>query len=158
MTAKTIYFYKANAPYGCFSNFSPHPIEIAGEQWQTVEHYYQAHKYMGTGNTEIVDQIRQAETPEMAAGLGRNPALTLRPDWEAVKQDIMWQGVLTKFRMHDDIRRILLSTQDSILVEDSPTDYYWGCGKERTGRNELGKMLMQVRQWLLNQQGKDDYN
>ncbi|MFM2063889.1 MAG: hypothetical protein RLZZ507_3560, partial [Cyanobacteriota bacterium] len=37
----TIYFYKVWQPYGCFSNFSPHPIEIEGVDWPTVEHYYQ---------------------------------------------------------------------------------------------------------------------
>ena len=32
-----------------------------------------------------------------------------------------------------------------MIIEDSPTDYYWGCGKDKTGRNELGKILMKVR-------------
>ncbi len=40
----TIYFYKVWEPYGCFSNFSPHPIEIHGVYWATVEHYYQSQK------------------------------------------------------------------------------------------------------------------
>jgi ribA/ribD-fused uncharacterized protein len=148
MTAKPIYFYKVNAPYGCFSNFSPHSVTIAGEKWQTVEHYYQAHKYVGTVNAAMIEKIRWAETPEMAASLGRDRALTLRQDWEEVKRDIMGRGVLTKFRTHADIRQVLLSTEDRLLVEDSPTDYYWGCGKEETGRNELGKILMQVRACL----------
>ena len=44
----TIYFYKVGAPYGYFSNFSPHRIHIDGQDWQTVEHYYQAQKYVGS--------------------------------------------------------------------------------------------------------------
>jgi len=33
-------------------------------------------------------------------------------------------------------------------MENSPTDYYWGCGKDGTGRNELGKILMKIRSKL----------
>ncbi|GIL53284.1 hypothetical protein Vafri_8926 [Volvox africanus] len=35
------------------------------------------------------------------------------------------------------------------LVEASPNDYYWGAGYERTGQNKLGRLLMQVRDELL---------
>jgi diaminohydroxyphosphoribosylaminopyrimidine deaminase / 5-amino-6-(5-phosphoribosylamino)uracil reductase len=41
-----ISFYKTWDPFGAFSNFSPHPIEMPNENgehtmWPTVEHYYQ---------------------------------------------------------------------------------------------------------------------
>lgn len=41
-----ISFYKTWDPYGAFSNFSPHPIEMPDESgdyvtWRSVEHYYQ---------------------------------------------------------------------------------------------------------------------
>lgn len=147
----TIYFYKVNAPYGCFSNFSPHPIQLDGTNWQTVEHYYQAHKYVTTPNQEIVNQIQQAPTPEAAATLGRDRTLQLRLDWDIVKRDIMWRGVWTKFVTHRDIRTILLATNEEIIVEDSPRDCYWGCGQDGTGRNELGKILMEVRTKLRHQ-------
>ena len=29
----TIRFYSVNAEYGCFSNFSPHPIRLKGKTW-----------------------------------------------------------------------------------------------------------------------------
>jgi ribA/ribD-fused uncharacterized protein len=44
----------------------------------------------------------------------------------------------------------------STLVEDSPTDYYWGCGKERTGRSMLGQLLMQLRAQYRNEAGGAD--
>jgi len=31
------------------------------------------------------------------------------------------------------------------LIEQTSTDYYWGCGTNGTGKNMLGKILMQVR-------------
>jgi len=142
----TIYFYKVSDPYGCFSNFSPHPIQVEGSYWQTVEHYYQAQKFVGTENEGLIAVIRQTQTPMEAATLGRDRTRKLRPDWEQVKRQVMWQGVLTKFLTHTDIQAILLDTGDELIVEDSPTDYYWGCGQDKTGQNQLGEILMNVRQ------------
>lgn len=142
----TIYFYKVTEPYGCFSNFSPHPIQIKELYWQTVEHYYQAQKFVGTENERLIAVIRQTQTPMEAATLGRDRTRKLRPDWEQVKRQVMWQGVLTKFLTHTDIQAILLDTGEELIVEDSPTDYYWGCGQDKTGQNQLGEILMNVRQ------------
>ena len=141
----TIYFYKVNEPYGCFSNFSPHPIEIQGEIWQTVEHYYQAQKFIGSQDEACSLLIKVASTPEQAAALGRDCSRQLRSNWEQVKVQVMRKAVLQKFLTHQDIQAILLSTADLIIVEDSPNDYYWGCGKAKTGNNHLGKILMSVR-------------
>lgn len=45
-----IFFYKTWDPYGAFSNFSPHLIQMLDENgnyatWSTVEHYYQVTSY-----------------------------------------------------------------------------------------------------------------
>jgi hypothetical protein len=143
-----IYFYKVDAPYGCFSNFSPHAIHCLGCDWPTVEHFYQAQKFVGTKNEWLISQILHAPTPEEAAAKGRDRNVKVRSDWEEAKKAVMWQGVLTKFLTHKEIQKILLSTGSEKIVEDSPVDYYWGCGKDGTGLNELGKILMAVRQKL----------
>lgn len=44
--ASIIFFYKTWDPYGAFSNFSLHPIQLPDENgdyysWPSVEHYYQ---------------------------------------------------------------------------------------------------------------------
>jgi ribA/ribD-fused uncharacterized protein len=63
----------------------------------------------------------------------------------------MRKVVLRKFETHKDIRAILLGTDDEELVENAPSDYYWGCGKDGTGKNMLGKILMEVRTHLREQ-------
>jgi len=143
-----IYFYKADQPYGCFSNFSPHPVTIDGKQWPTVEHYYQAHKLLGTPDESLMEVIRTRSTPDEAAAIGRDHARTIRVDWNQAKQTVMWQGVLTKFLTHREVQAILLNTGEQWLVEDSPRDYYWGRGQDGTGENQLGKMLMRVRTYI----------
>jgi len=140
-----VYFYRLEEPYGCFSNFSLHNISLHGQDWLTVEHYYQAQKFVGSVDQRLVATIGAVPTPQEAAKLGRDPNHRIRADWEYVKIPTMREAVLTKFLTHTDIQAILLATRDQLIVEDSPTDYYWGCGCDRTGQNHLGKVLMSVR-------------
>jgi N-glycosidase YbiA len=143
----TIFFYKVSDPYGCFSNFSLHSVYLHEYLWPTSEHFYQAQKYQGIDQA-LCDQIRQVATPEQAAALGRSSLAPLRPDWDQVKPQIMYQAVCKKFMTHTDIQAILLATGDAQIVENSPRDAYWGCGPDGKGQNQLGKTLMQVRQEL----------
>jgi ribA/ribD-fused uncharacterized protein len=144
----TIFFYKVQDPYGCFSNFSLYSIDLQGYTWLTSEHYYQAQKYQGTPHQSLCDQIRQAPTPEAAAALGRNPNYAVHPDWDQIKFQIMYTAVRTKFFTHPTIRAELLATGDERIVENSPLDAYWGCGADGKGLNQLGEILMQVRHEL----------
>jgi N-glycosidase YbiA len=140
-----IYFYKVDAPYGCFSNFSPHSIELAGVKWATVEHYYQAHKFLGTKCEHLMAEIQAAPSPELAAKIGRDPVYQMCPNWDLTKCDVMYRAVLQKFSTHSEIEQVLLDTLDAEIIEDSPVDYFWGCGIDRTGLNHLGRILMRVR-------------
>jgi hypothetical protein len=140
-----IYFYSTREQYGCFSNFSPHGFKFDGLYWYTSEHYFQAQKFVGTPHAE---QIRLVKAPKEAARMGRERTRPLRQDWEKVKDDIMRKAVLGKFKTHADIRDILLSTSNEEIVENSPIDFYWGCGSDGSGKNMLGKILMEVREIL----------
>lgn len=144
MTNEPIYFYTAHEqPYGCFSNFSPHGFTLDGVYWRTNEHYFQAMKFQGSPK-DMAD-VARANTPKLAASIGRDRKRPLRRDWEGVKDAIMQRGVLAKFQSHPDIKAILLATGDAQLVENSPIDYYWGCGADGSGKNKLGIILMEVR-------------
>lgn len=93
------------------------------------------------------EKIRCLETPREAADVGRqlNP---IREDWDYVKIKVMEEALFHKFTQHESLKELLLSTGDSILIEDSPYDSFWGCGKHGDGRNELGKALMKLREKL----------
>ena len=143
-----IYFYSTRDEYGCFSNFSRHGFELDGLWWATSEHYFQAQKFVTTDRAWF-EKIREVKTPKDAARMGRDRSHPLRSDWEQVKDSIMQQGVLKKFQTHADIREILLATGDELIVENAPGDYYWGCGKDGSGKNKLGQILMAVREELI---------
>jgi ribA/ribD-fused uncharacterized protein len=140
-----IYFYSTREQYGCFSNFSLHGFVLNDLYWPTSEHYFQAHKFVGQPDFEL---IRLVKTPKDAATMGRERKRPLRSDWEQVKDEIMRKAVLCKFTTHADIREILLSTGDEEIVENAPQDFYWGCGADGSGKNMLGKILMEVREKL----------
>lgn len=129
-------------PYVAFSNFSPHPFELDGATWPTVEHCFQAAKFPGTDHAEA---ICLAKSPREAKRLGRSRAHPIRPNWDDVRDDVMRRAVRRKFETHADIRELLLSTGDEELVEDAPRDYYWCRGARGTGKNRLGVILMGVR-------------
>lgn len=138
----SIKFYKTQDPYGCFSNFSRHPIFIDGAVYPTTEHYFQAQKFVGTLHCKEVCLCR---TPGDAARMGRRRDLPLRKDWESVKDDIMRKAVQKKVSIYPDVLDLLLKTGTEELIEDSPVDYYWGCGADGSGKNMLGKILMEIR-------------
>lgn len=139
---KEIRFYRLNEPYGEFSNFSPHPVEMDGRIWPTSEHYFQAQKF---ANAEHEEAIRQAKSPMIAARMGRSRERPLRPDWESVKDDVMRQVLYAKFTQHQSLRSLLLHTGDAELIEHTKNDRYWADGGDGTGKNRLGQLLMELR-------------
>lgn len=144
---KVINFYRSQDEYGCFSNFSRHPVIMGRDDifltWPTSEHYFQAMKFE---DYKLQDEIRLAASPGKAAKMGRDRSKPLRKDWEDVKDGVMVKVVQAKFVQHPDIESILLSTGDAILVEHTVNDSYWGDGGDGTGKNMLGKILMAVRE------------
>jgi ribA/ribD-fused uncharacterized protein len=144
-THAPIRFYSTRGEYGCFSNFSRHPIRVRGKLWPTSEHYYQAQKFAGT---EHEGAVCRAKSPSVAAAMGRDRKRPLRRDWESVKEAVMLEALRAKFTQHEDLRAILLGTGDAELIEHTANDSYWGDGGDGSGKNRLGHLLMRLRDEL----------
>lgn len=132
--------------YFFLSNFSPAMVSYAGIMFPTVEHAYQCAKTIDP--EERKRYLREiTEDPAVAKRLGRR--LTLRSDWDQIKDDVML-GLLRKKFSQPTFRDALLSTGDSRLYEgNSWRDYYWGVDiVTGDGLNRLGELLMQVREEL----------
>jgi N-glycosidase YbiA len=138
----TIYFYSQTDDYAAFSNFAPYGVALQDGWWPTVEHFFQAQKFDDPAYRE---RIRLADRPKQAKTLGMTRALSIRPDWDAVKDGIMYLAVRTKFETHPVPRALLLGTGAEEIVESAPMDAYWGCGPDGMGLNRLGRILMRVR-------------
>lgn len=128
--------------YRWLSNFYPAYVEFEGERYPTVEHAFQAAK---TLEPRLRRAVRDVATPGLAKKMGR--ALQLRPDWEAVKLDVMLNLLRQKFA-HIRLLDLLLATGEAKLIEGNTWgDRFWGT-VDGEGENHLGRLLMQVRDEL----------
>ena len=147
--ASVIRFYSTrDLPHGCFSNFSQHALVAKGLRWATSEHYFQAMKFFPHSPTDV-DAVQRSRTAAAAAAIGRDRSRPIRKDWDAVKDDIMYDTIMLKFTQNPDIQAVLLQTDGHPLVEHTDKDAYWGDGGDGSGRNKLGITLMGVRDALL---------
>lgn len=145
--------------HGFLSNFFPvphgipvicgctPPITVA----PTVEHAFQSLK------TENVDEclaILLAPTPGKAKRLGQR--CTLRPDWNLMRIAVMQKLLADKFSF-TELGERLLATGDAELIEGNTWgDTFWGCVQidgAWVGENNLGKLLMELREKLRNEGG-----
>jgi len=148
-TTITFYGHHPGQPGYYFSNFSDHPTTIDGHLWATTEHYFQAMKFYGSDDTWYTT-IKNAASPADAKKFGNSRQHPMRGDWEAVKDDIMRVALLAKAEQHQEIRDYLLATGNKTIVEAAPHDYYWGLGKDGSGKNMLGQIWMETREKLKN--------
>ena len=125
------------------SNYYKARFYYNGRWWNTVEHPYQAGKCVVPVEYDLIWNTVKANDARL---LGQK--VQLRTDWDVAKDIIMYECVLAKFLQHPNLRAQLLETGDEELIEDSSVDYYWGCGKDGTGKNMLGKVTMQIRSQL----------
>lgn len=156
----------------CFSNFYVHdnPIIINGKSYTTMEHYFQAMKFLGNNASKAseayAEQIRCVKTPSQARMLGRQKVqhryaswenlneliknsldnnVCIREDWDEIKDKIMYEGLAEKFTQDKTCTQALAYSDPAILIENSPRDSYWGCGANGKGKNKLGLLLMKLR-------------
>lgn len=126
--------------YFFLSNFYVAPVVYQGIRFENNEAAFQAAK--------CPERMRDfcGISPQAAKRLGRR--VELRPDWEAVKYDVMYQVCKAKFTQNPGLRNKLLATGDAELVEGNTWgDQVWGVCKG-VGENNLGKILMRVRSEL----------
>lgn len=147
-TSERVRFYEHD--FYPLSNFSAFPIRwpVNGSDaydapFLTSEHVYHWEKLRYSDN----DAARRIRT----GGLSAHEAFKIgqtgkrRKDWDFVKVDVMREILRAKVRQHEYVKRKLLETGNRELVEDSWRDDFWGWGPERTGKNMLGKLWMEIR-------------
>jgi ribA/ribD-fused uncharacterized protein len=158
---RILYFARDREAFRFLSHFWPAAIELDGEIWPTVEHYYQTQK---SDDRRYRHAIRAAVTPGQAKRLSAAPdtggksgkqswfranGKQPRADWNDVKLDIMRKADWAKFSQNPDLAALLLATGDAALIEDSPTDPFWGVGRDGNGANWAGRVLIEIRARLV---------
>lgn len=124
------------------SNFFLAPVTYEGLLYPSTEHAYQAAKTLDPQERYKFLGI----TCRQAKAIGYK--VKMRPDWDSVKIDIMYEIVKQKFSIHDELQRKLLDTEDAELIEGNDwKDDFWGVCTDK-GQNHLGKILMKIRDEL----------
>ncbi len=177
MSKHKIHFYEQNGDFGFLSNFygttnnKRFKLVIDDVEWPSVEHYFQAQKFLGgldisEETKNYANSIRQSKTPNIAKILAQqkigggyawrtnlNPIIQqsldagvkIRIDWESVKDSIMKKAIVAKFTQNPDLMTKLMSTGSDELIEHTSRDNYWADGGDGSGLNKLGRILMSVR-------------
>lgn len=143
-----IYFYRQYHKYGEFSNFYSAEIMIDNYKYPTTEHYFQAMKFFPI-NIEYFNKIRLSKSPNDAFKLGKSKIYKIRDDWNEIKDDIMRKALKAKFTQHPNLKEVLINTNESVLIEHTERDNYWADGGDGSGKNMLGKLLMELRSQLM---------
>jgi ribA/ribD-fused uncharacterized protein len=147
---------ESKGEYRNFSNGSQHPIDMDGEKFPTVEHYFQAMKAREFKDDEIYNKILKSKTPKAAKAAGKHVKNFVTEVWDANRDEIMEKAIRAKFVQHPELRKELQATGEKIIGEADPRDTYWGIGTSMDlekakfpskwrGQNKLGKILMALR-------------
>jgi ribA/ribD-fused uncharacterized protein len=128
--------------YEFLSNMYPCTIVTKeGAIFSCTESAYQANKIIP------FDKSFTALNGFQAKKLGRK-FTNIRKDWEQVKVPIMKELLELKFAKGSPLAKRLLALQEEIVEDNTWGDTFWGrCNG--IGDNMLGKLLMEVRESLL---------
>jgi N-glycosidase YbiA len=122
------------------SNFYPCEVGFEGKIYKSSEHAYMAAK---TTDQNIRAYIASQPTPGAAKKIGSS--IPLRENWEILR--IHYMRIILENKFGDyELRKRLDSTRGHELIEgNSWGDKFWGQSPLGNGRNELGKLLMSIR-------------
>lgn len=145
--AEIIKFYRSTGKFGFLSNLYRCKVIYEGIEFGSSEHAYQ---YGKAKSADIKEYIKSAPTPAVACivGHGLFPWM-VAPSWKDRKLQRMRDVLFAKFTQNEDLRNKLVETGDAILIENSKSDGFWGIGRNGKGKNVLGKLLMNLRGYMI---------
>ncbi|MCI6868738.1 MAG: NADAR family protein [Lachnospiraceae bacterium] len=155
-----ICFYHEYEEYGCFSNWYKAYFEYVGRRFSSVEQYMMYHKALMFREYELSEQIANTDNPALIKKLGRSYMKSFNSDlWDKTSKQIVKRAIRAKFEQNPELLDVLLGTEELVLTECSKNDKKWGngvaiddedrfCTSKWTGKNLLGRILMEVRDEL----------
>lgn len=145
---------KVKDPHGSYGNMAPFPVTWEGREYRTSEALFQAMRF---DDEEIREAIRAEKSPMSAKFVAKRykAEMTVTPMSE---EDLENMRICLRLKMdqHPDLLKELIATDEEI-VEDCTkrqrgSGLFWGAADndgEWTGQNWLGKLLMELRDQLL---------
>lgn len=147
-------FKKTHEQWGEFSNMaSGFPMRINNHVLLSSEALYQALKF--TDYPDIQKKIIAERSPMTAKMVAKPFKNMIRQDFENKKIIFMKWCVRAKLlNNYDKFSKILLASENRIIVEESRRDNFWGAKRSDNdnliGINVLGRILIELREELKN--------
>jgi len=153
---KPVIINKVKEEWGSLGNMSKHPITMHCVDYPRAEHLFQA---LRLSCDKLREEIRSISNP-MAAKMRAKKLMKENPDKLIVEpqsqSDILNMELVLRLKVtqHQDVRELLIATQDRTIVEDATrrqrgSGLFWGAALQEDGSwkgdNWLGKLWMRVR-------------
>ena len=149
-----VYFWR-----GEFSNWHPCQFVYLDNTFHSTEQAFMWRKAMCFKDKETADKILLTTDSQQAKRLGRLIKNYNEEIWGTARFWFMVYVNIQKFKQNPNLKKLLIDTENRILVEASPYDKIWGVGLEEEnplildeknwlGTNLLGKALMEVRNMI----------
>ena len=103
--------YVNNVKYKQFDNFYEVDIQWHGMIWKSAEHLYQSKKFK---DENYQKEINKQHHPSAYYAMGQSREHTLIDDFEMKKVGLMYSANFKKFRQHEDLLKVLKSTEGPI--------------------------------------------
>lgn len=145
-----VFFWK-----GIFSNWHKCKFIYLNKEFNCGEQAMMYSKAIVFNDIETAEKILLTESPKEQKFLGRQVKLYKDEYWKKVREEIITNILLAKFRQNPELRKELLKYKGFEFVEASPFDKIWGIGLSEEdnkildknnwkGLNLLGKCLTEV--------------
>ena len=113
---------------GCFSQWWPSKFMVENFTFNCCEQYMMFKKAMLFGDIKSAAEIMAESNPKNIKLIGRRVKNFDNYIWDQTKRDVVYKGNYYKFTENEELKEILLSTGNKVLVEASPKDTIWGVG------------------------------
>jgi len=130
--------------FNVFDNFTAYQVLYDHYLWPTCEHAFQAAGFKGVSE-DVVVQIKHAKSAHDAQKVMQANVSKLRPNWEEEQREVMKDILRCKIDQHPYVLKKLLQSGDREIIEDSWRDDVWGWGEDKSGKNRLGEIWMELR-------------
>lgn len=152
-------FHNPDEDNGYLSNWYHSEFIVDRIAFSSMEQYMMYKKAVCFKDAVVAKQILETDNVSKIKELGRLVSGYDDNYWSGIRQIVVYQGLLEKFKQNNDLQNKLLFTGDAILAECAVKDKIWGIGLAMNdadrlnqakwkGQNLLGYTLMMVRDGL----------
>lgn len=151
-----ICFHNPDEENGYLSNWYLSEFTVDDITFSSMEQYMMYEKAILFHDQETAKKILQTDNVAEIKDLGRIVQNFDDTAWVKSREEIVYKGVLEKFRQNPELRKRLERTGEEVIAECAVKDRIWGiglsmkdedrfCVERWKGQNLLGKILMDVR-------------